>query len=64
MGAAFLSPGKALVDAIAVGLIGDDEDAAVGGSRRCGEQEERAGNDGRGKSHGGTGMKKGTAHLK
>ncbi len=39
MGAAFLALGEALVDAIAVGLIGNDEDAAVGGSRRSGEQE-------------------------
>ena len=30
MGAAFLALGEALVDAIAVGLVGDDEDAAVG----------------------------------
>ena len=30
MGAAFVALGEALVDAIAVGLIGDDEDAAVG----------------------------------
>ena len=33
MSAAFLAPGEALVDAIAVGLVGDDEDAAVGGKR-------------------------------
>ncbi len=39
MGAALLTPGEALVDAIAVGLIGDDEDAAVGISRRCAYQE-------------------------
>ena len=38
MGAAFLAPGEALVDAVAVGLVGDDEDAAVGGSGRGGEQ--------------------------
>ena len=44
MGAAFLAPGEALVDAIAVGLVGDDEDAAVGGSGRGGEQE-RTGNE-------------------
>ena len=37
MGAAFLALGEALVDAIAVGLVGDDEDAAVGGSGRGGE---------------------------
>ena len=34
MGAAFVAPGEALVDAIAVGLVGDDEDAAVGRTRR------------------------------
>ena len=39
MGAAFLAPGEALVDAIAVSLVGNDEDAAVGGSGRGGEQE-------------------------
>ena len=39
MGAAFLAPGEALVDAVAVRLVGDDEDAAVGGSGRGGEQE-------------------------
>ena len=30
MGAAFVALGEALVDAVAVGLVGDDEDAAVG----------------------------------
>ena len=39
MGAAFLAPGEALVDAVAVGLVGDDEDAAVGRCSRGGEQE-------------------------
>ena len=39
MGAAFLAPGEALVDAVAVSLVGDDEDAAVGVSRRCAQQE-------------------------
>ncbi len=39
MGAAFLTPGQALVDAVAVGLVGNDEDAAVGGSGRGGKQE-------------------------
>ena len=38
MGAAFLALGKALVDAVAVGLVGDDEDTAVGRGRRRGEQ--------------------------
>src|SRR6478735_2955818 len=42
IGAAFLAPGEALVDAVAVGLVGDDEDAAVGGSSR-GDDEEPAG---------------------
>jgi hypothetical protein len=37
MGAAFLAPGEALVDAIAVRLVGDDEDAAVGESGRRGD---------------------------
>lgn len=32
MHAAFLALGEALIDAVAVGLIGDDEDAAVGES--------------------------------
>ena len=39
MGAAFVALGEALVDAVGVGLIGNNEDAAVGGSRRCSEQE-------------------------
>jgi hypothetical protein len=30
VGAAFLALGEALVDAVAVGLIGNNEDAAVG----------------------------------
>jgi hypothetical protein len=30
MGAAFVAFGQALVDAIAVGLVGDDEDAGIG----------------------------------
>ena len=38
MGAAFLAPGEALVDAVAVGLVGDDENAAVGRCRRRGER--------------------------
>jgi hypothetical protein len=40
--AAFLAPGEALVDAVAVALVGDDEYAAVGGCRRGGHHE-RAG---------------------
>ena len=39
MRAAFVALGEALVDAIAVGLVGDDEDAAVGECGRGGEQE-------------------------
>ena len=39
MGAAFLALGEALVDAVAVGLVGNDEDAAVGGGGRRREQE-------------------------
>ena len=39
MGAAFLALGEALVDAVAVGLVGDDEDPAVGDSGRRGEKE-------------------------
>ncbi len=30
MGAAFVAPGEALVDAVAIGLVGNDENAAVG----------------------------------
>ena len=52
MGAALLAPGKALVDAITVSLIGNNENAAVGESGRRGEQQ-RAGNECGGKSHGG-----------
>jgi len=52
MGAAFLAPGEALVDAIAIRLVGNDEDAAVGGSGRGGKQED-AGKKRGGKSHGG-----------
>ena len=40
MGAAFLAPGEAFVDAVAVRLVGNDEDAAVGGSGRGGKQED------------------------
>src|SRR5882757_841224 len=40
MGAAFLAVGETLVDAIAVGLIGDDEDAAVGRCRRYRRNEQ------------------------
>ena len=39
MGAAFLAPGEALIDAIAIRLVGNDEDAAVSGGGRGGKQE-------------------------
>ncbi len=39
MRAAFVAPGKTLVDTVSVGLVGNDEDAAVGGSSRRGENE-------------------------
>ena len=52
MGAAFLTPGEAFIDAIAISLVGNDEDAAVGGSGRGGKQEGTS-NKCWGKSHGG-----------
>ncbi len=39
MGAAFLSPCEALVDAVAVRLVGDDEDTAVGRCSGCGSDK-------------------------
>ena len=33
VGAAFFTPGEALIDAIAVGLVGNDENATVGPGR-------------------------------
>ena len=39
MRAAFFALGEALVDAIAVRLVGDDENAALGGRCRRGEEE-------------------------
>ncbi len=39
MGAAFIAFREALVDAVAVRLVGDDEDAAVGRGSRCGSHE-------------------------
>ena len=39
MGAAFLTPGEAFIDAIAISLVGNDEDAAVGGSGGSSEKE-------------------------
>jgi hypothetical protein len=41
MGAAFFALGQALVDAVAIGLVGDDENAALGGRCRRGEEERR-----------------------
>ena len=38
MGAALLAPGKTLVDPIAVGLVGDDENPAVGQRGLCGKK--------------------------
>ena len=35
MGTAFIAPRQALVDPIAVGLIGDDENAGFGGGGAC-----------------------------
>ena len=43
MGAALLALGQALVDAIAVGVVGDDEDPGLGGCRR--REDERAGKE-------------------
>ena len=39
MGAAFFAPGEAFIYAVTVGLVGNDENAAIGGSGRGGEQE-------------------------
>ncbi len=39
MRAAFFTLGEALVDAITVRLVGDDENPALGGRRRRGEEE-------------------------
>src|SRR6516164_6105328 len=39
MGAAFLAPPSRLVDAIAVGMVGDDEDAGLGERGSCGTKE-------------------------
>ena len=56
MGAAFVAFGQALVDAIAVGFVGDDEDTALcGGGRRSDDEntsEERRGESRQGESHG------------
>ena len=52
MGAAFLTAGEALIDAVAIRLVGYDEDAAVGECGRGGKQES-TGNECGGKSHGG-----------
>ena len=39
MRAAFFALGEALVDAVTVRLVGDDENAALGGRCRRGEEE-------------------------
>lgn len=50
MGTAFVAFSETLVDAIAVGLVGDDENAGLGG--RCGGvKEECAGKERRKESH-------------
>ena len=48
LGAAFIAPGEALVDAVTVGLVGDDEYAAVGRCGRCGVNENAGQNGGNG----------------
>ena len=45
MRAALLALGQALVDAIAVGLVGDDEDAAFGGCSRRGDERNAQANE-------------------
>jgi len=40
MGTAFLALGQALVDAIAIGMVRDDEDAALGGRWGCGSKKD------------------------
>lgn len=52
MGAAFVPFGQALVDTVSIGLVGHDEDAAVGGSGRNGGEQEGTGKECGGKSHG------------
>ena len=39
MGAALLAPGQTLVDAVAVRMVGDDEDAGLGGRGSCGTKD-------------------------
>ena len=39
MGAALVAVGEAFIDTIATGLVGDDEDPAVGRGRRCRRDE-------------------------
>ena len=42
MRAAFVAPGQALVDAVAVGLVGDDENLGLGArSRGCHDEQAR-----------------------
>ena len=51
MGTAFVALGEALVDAIAVGLIGDDENTGFGRGRRRGGGKGCAGKERRNESH-------------
>ena len=37
--ATFLAPGEALIDPVAIGLVFNDENAAIRRCRRCGKQE-------------------------
>ncbi len=63
MGAAFFAPGEAFIHAVTIGLVGDDENAAVGGGDRGTEQGD-TGQEGTGsecgESHGDTGEDQGT----
>ena len=43
MGAALLALRQTLIDAVAVGMVGDDEDSGLGGRRRG--EDERAGQE-------------------
>jgi hypothetical protein len=40
MGAAFVALGEALIDAVAVRLIGNDENSGLGRRVRCGEEKD------------------------
>jgi len=61
MGAAFVTFGKAFVDAVSIGLVGHDEDTTVGGSGRSGGEQEGTGKECGRKSHGKTPAGEGTA---